>query len=343
MSIPVALTVSLLLLLANGFFVAAEFAVISARRHRLQDLAETGNRAGRAAVANSRELSMMLASAQLGITICTLGLGALAKPAVKELLTPLFTGIGVPDGVAAVVALILAVALVVFLHMVVGEMAPKSWAISHPERSAVLIAVPFRRFTQVFRWALRALNSAANALVRLAGVDPVDSVGTAQGPVELQRLLAQSREHGTLAPRDHDLLTGALRLENETVRDVLVPWQEVVTVPLRATAEEVEQVSRDSGRSRLVVLDHGSAAGLVHVREVLVAGPDADVRELVRPIETVAADDQLIDALTVMRERRAHLALVSDHDGAVTGIAALEDLIEEVVGQFDDESDRAVS
>lgn len=340
MSIPVALLISLLLLVANGFFVAAEFAVIAAKPSRLQTRVESGDHRAEAALANSRELSLMLASAQLGITICTLGLGALAKPAVKDLLTPVFSGVGVPDGVASAITLLLAVALVVFLHMVVGEMAPKSWAISHPEQSALLLARPFRLFTGAFRWALRGLNAAANGLVRRAGVDPVDSVGNAQGPVELQRLISQSREHGSLAEGEHDLLAGALRLEHATLREVVVPWEQVVTVPLTASAADAERVSSETGRSRLVVLDHGAAAGLVHIREVLVTGDP--VRELVHPIETVDADVHLIDALAAMRARRAHLALVGSH-GEIVGIAALEDLIEEVVGRFDDESDRAAS
>lgn len=340
MSIPVALAISLLLLIANAFFVAAEFAVIAAKRSRLQTHAESGSGAAKAALANSGELSLMLASAQLGITICTLGLGALAKPAVKDLLTPLFFGVGVPDGVASVIALLLAVAIVVFLHMVVGEMAPKSWAISHPEQSALLLARPFRWFTNAFRWALSALNAAANRLVRLAGVDPIDSVGNAQGPVELQRLISQSREHGSLEAGEHDLLAGALRLEHETLREVMVPWDKVITVPLAGSAADAERISEETGRSRLVVLDHGAAAGLVHVREVLVTGDP--VRDVVHPIETIDAGEHLIDALSSMRARRAHLALVSS-GGEIVGITALEDLIEEVVGRFDDESDRAAS
>lgn len=340
MSIPVALAISLLLLIANGFFVAAEFAVIAAKQSRLQTQAEGGSGAAKAALANSRELSLMLASAQLGITICTLGLGALAKPAVKDLLKPLFSGLGAPDGVASVISLLLAVGVVVFLHMVVGEMAPKSWAISHPEQSALLLARPFRLFTNAFRWALRGLNAAANGLVRLAGVNPVDSVGNAQGPVELQRLISQSREHGSLADGEHDLLAGALRLEHETLREVMVPWDRVVTVPLSGSAADAERISADTGRSRLVVLDDGEAAGLVHIREVLVTGDP--VREVVHAIETIDAEEHLIDALTAMRARRAHLALVSS-GGGIVGITALEDLIEEVVGRFDDESDRAAS
>ncbi|AKU15838.1 hemolysin family protein [Luteipulveratus mongoliensis] len=339
MSLGLALTISGLLLVLNAFFVAAEFALIASRRHRLQDMAATGSRAAKAAVAGSRELTLMLAGAQLGITLCTLGLGALAKPAVKDLLAPLFKATGLPESAAGVIALVLAVGIVVFLHMVVGEMAPKSWAISHPERSAVLLALPFRGFARASRWALQSLNSLANAIVRLAKVEPVDTVADAHGPLELQMLLAQSHEHGSLPDQEHAMLSGALRLEQAQLSDVTIDWDDVVTVPRSATVAQACARSRTTGRSRLVVVEGGQPIGLVHLRHLLAAAPDSTVRELVLPIETLPAGVPLIDALQTMRSRRSHLALVAD-EGRVVGATSLEDLIEEVLGRFDDESDR---
>ena len=339
MSIGVALGVSVVLLVLNAFFVAAEFALISSKRHRLEEEAAQGSRAARAAVAGSRELTLMLAGAQLGITLCTLGLGALAKPAVKELLSPALKATGLPEGVASGVSLLLAVALVVFLHMVVGEMAPKSWAISHPERSAILLALPFRAFARASRWPLQALNGIANAIVRLMKVDPVDTVADAHGPHELQLLLAKSHEHGALPDSEHTMLSGALRLEHTTLADVIRPWSDVVTVGADGTAERGCEISRATGRSRLVVVDSDVPTGLVHVRDLITAPADTSVRSVLRPLEQLSADLPLIDALQTMRARRAHLALVVDADGP-RGAIALEDLIEEVLGRFDDETDR---
>lgn len=338
MNIGVAITVSVVLLVLNAFFVAAEFAVIASKRHRLQDAAESGGRAARAALDASRELTLMLAGAQLGITLCTLGLGALAKPAVKELLSPVLVLTGMPDAVASGIALVFAVAIVVFLHMVVGEMAPKSWAISHPEQSATLLALPFRAFTRAARWALRALNAMANGLVRLAKVDPVDTVGDAHGPVELQMLLAQSHEHGVLPDQQHRLLSGALRLENERLADVTRPWRDVVVVQADATTADACAQSRRTGRSRLVVLEGDEAVGLVHVRDLLTAANGSALRDQILPIESLRADEPLIDALQVMRAQRAHLVLVTS-GSMIIGIASLEDVLEQVVGRFDDESD----
>ncbi|WP_238695323.1 CNNM domain-containing protein [Ornithinimicrobium flavum] len=171
MSIGTAMLVSLVLLVANAFFVAAEFAIVAAKRHRLEERAAEGSRAAQAAVDASRQLSLMLAGAQLGITLCTLGLGAIAKPAMKDLVYPLLTALNVPapDVVLSGIAVAVAVGTVVFLHMVVGEMAPKSWAISHPESSAMLLALPFRAFTWVMKPVLWLMNELANLMLRAGG------------------------------------------------------------------------------------------------------------------------------------------------------------------------------
>ncbi len=256
-----ALLVSLLLLVLNAFFVAAEFALVASKRHRLEVLAERGSVAARAAVRGSRELSLMLAGAQLGITLCTLGLGSLAKPAVAELLTPVFTFVRVPDAAAYVVSVVLAVAIVVFLHMVVGEMAPKSWAIAHPERSAVLLALPFRGFAWVMRPALSLLNAMANGCLRLVGVTPQDELGQVHGPKELQLLIASSKDHGMLAEPEHRVLAGAIDLDTTPLTDVVVPVAAFVAVATTATCAEAEAVSRDTGRSRLVVREGDDAGG----------------------------------------------------------------------------------
>ncbi len=351
MSTPVALVVSVVLLVANGFFVASEFAIVAAKRHRLEEKAEEGNRSARAAVEASKELSLMLAGAQLGITLCTLALGALAKPAVAHLLEPVFHALGVPDVAVHAVAVVLAVSVVVFLHMVVGEMAPKSWAISHPESSALLLALPFRAFTWVSRPVLWVMNELANLLLRAARVDPVDSLGRAQTPADLQLLLAQSYEHGVLEGPDHQILTGALRLEEETVAGVMFPTSAAVTIPRSATAADVERISRESGRSRLFVVEPTGRAGqrrirgLVHVRDAILASAAGDagrrVTEFVQPVASLPVTLPLIDAVSSLRQQRGQLALVRDDQGRVVGMTSMEDILEQILGEFDDESDEA--
>ncbi|WP_281965757.1 hemolysin family protein [Serinicoccus marinus] len=349
MSTTQALLVSVLLLIANGFFVGAEFAVVAAKRHRLEERAEAGSRAARAAVDASRELSLMLAGAQLGITLCTLALGALAKPAVAYLLEPVIHAVGVPDVAVHAIAVVIAVSIVVFLHMVVGEMAPKSWAISHPESSAMLLALPFRAFTWLARPVLWLMNALANLLLRLGGVDPVDALGNAQSPADLQLLLAQSYEHGVLEDADHQILTGALRLEEETVEAVMFPTTEAVTIARTATAADVERISHASGRSRLFVVEptgrqgQQRIRGLVHVRDAILASAQGrggqSLGDFLQPVASLPASMPLIDAVSSLRQQRGQLALVRDDSGRVVGMASMEDILEQILGEFDDESD----
>lgn len=344
MSTATALLISLVLLVGNAFFVAAEFALVASKRHRLEEIAATGSRAARAAVRGSRELSLMLAGAQLGITLCTLGLGALAKPAIADLLGPLFTATGLPSGLSYVIAVVLAVSVVVFLHMVVGEMAPKSWAISHPERSALLLALPFRAFAWVSRPVLNLFNGMANATLRAVKVTPQDTLAQAHGPDDLRILLRQSREHGLLPEQQHRILAGVLQLRHTTVAQVMRPRDTAVTIPAGAEATKVEQTSRGSGRSRLIVLnEHDHPVGIVHVRDAVratTAARPATARDLMSPALTLPAETTVAEAATTMRRHRAQLALISNDASEAVGLVALEDLIEEILGEFDDETDR---
>ncbi|MEO3777374.1 hemolysin family protein [Micromonospora sp. B11E3] len=346
MSPGVALFVSVVLLALNGFFVAAEFALVASKRYRLEQAVATGGgRGARAALDGVRELSLMLAGAQLGITLCTLGLGALAEPAIEHLLSPVLHAVGLPEAASHVVALVFALALVTFLHLVVGEMAPKSWAITDAERSASLLALPFRAFARVARPVLSMLNALANAILRLVRVRPQDQLAQVHGPDELRMLLEQSREHGLLGAEQHRMLTSMLELQGTTVAQVMEPFDQIVTVHRNDPAERIEQVSRDSGRSRLAVLDDGGeVCGLVHVREAVRAtttGRPATAGELMSAAFTLPAAASVTEAVAAMRGRQSQLALVRNGGGPTRpiGFVALEDLLEEVIGEFDDETD----
>ncbi len=345
MSPGIALVTSVVLLALNGFFVAAEFALVASKRYRLEQAAAGGSRAAKAALDGVRELSLMLAGAQLGITLCTLGLGALAEPAIEHLLSPLLHAVGLPAAASHVIALIFALSLVTFLHLVVGEMAPKSWAITDAERSATLLALPFRAFAWVARPVLSALNALANGILRLAKVNPQDQLAQVHGPDELRMLLEQSREHGTLGVEQHELLTSMLELQATTVAQIMEPFDRMVTVRRDDGAGRIEQVSRDSGRSRLAVLDEaGDVCGLVHVREAVRATatrPAATAGELMTVAFTLPAAATVTEAVAAMRARQSQLALVRNGGGPARpiGFVALEDLLEEVIGEFDDETD----
>jgi CBS domain containing-hemolysin-like protein len=346
MSTSLALIISAILLVLNGFFVAAEFSLVASKRHRLEEAAASGSRAARAAIAGVSELSVMLAGAQLGITLCTLGLGSLSEPAVAHLLHPLFELAHVAEGVGHVIALIIAVGGIGLLHVLLGEMAPKSWAISNPERSALVLALPFRGFTWVFRPLLLVLNWLANLCVRLVGVTPQNELANAHGPDELALLIASSREHGTLPVPEHDLLTAMLSLQNTTVAQVMTPISQLATILATASAREVELTSRREGRSRLAVVSSGTTiCGIVHVRDAARATTAGDTTVLASDLMTapleLTAGTPVATAIRTMRDERSQLAVVCE--GGPIGVVALEDLLEEVIGEFDDETDPIVS
>jgi CBS domain containing-hemolysin-like protein len=340
-----ALGVAVLLLAANGFFVASEFALLAARRSRLEQLAESGNRAATSAVRGLRELSLMLAGAQLGITMASFGLGAIAEPAVAAGIEGLLGGVAVSPTIRHTVAVAIALTIVVFLHMVIGEMAPKSWAISDPEGSALLLARPFRGFVVVFRPFIRALNTAANGVVRLCGVEPQDERALVHNSRDLLLLLKESADVGALDAEHHDFLARALDLSELDAEAAMIPRGDIVAVPATATIDELETVASTTGRSRRPVYDDelDRIRGILHVKDLLrvqdTARGTTTAATLARPALVTPESRLIEDLMLEMREQRQHVAIVIDEYGSVTGLVALEDLLEEIIGDFEDESD----
>lgn len=311
----------------SAFFVAVEFAALAAKRHRLEEAAPT-SRSARAALRNSSELTLLLAGSQLGITAATLALGAISKPAVHHWLTPLFETWGLPLVAADVAGFVLALLIVTFIHLVVGEMAPKSWAIAHPERSATLLAAPMRVFMAVFRPLLRALNAAANALVRKVGVEPSDELAVGHSPDALRHLVEHSANVGALDAGFSTQISSALELERLTVRELLRPDSRPTGVRTGATAGDVRAATRRSGHLRILLgaIDGEEITGVVHVRDTLTAADDAPAAGFARPVFTLAIDTTVHEALKAMRETRNHLALVTDA-AAVVGVITLPDVL----------------
>lgn len=309
----------------SAFFVAVEFALMAAKRHRLEDAALT-SAAARAALRNSADLSLLLAGSQLGITVCTLALGAITKPAVHHALTPLLEATGLSQTVADVTAFVLALLIVTFLHLVVGEMAPKSWAIAHPERSAILLSLPMRGFMAVTRPLLRALNAAANGLVRRAGAQPLDEIAASQDPASLRHLVEHSANVGALDVGYRSSIAGALDLRDLTVADV-IPRTRVSAVPAHATIAQVQAETRASGHRRILLRDGERTVGAVHVRDTLAGSDPTDpAAPLARPVLELAATVPLYKALRAMRESSNHLAVVTDGKSEL-GVVSLTDIL----------------
>ncbi|MGY1810100.1 hemolysin family protein [Blastococcus sp. SYSU D00669] len=322
---------TVLIVALSAFFVAVEFAALAAKRHRLEEAAP-GSRSARAALRNSSELTLLLAGSQLGITAATLALGAISKPAVHHWLTPLFESWGLPLVAADVVGFVLALLVVTFLHLVVGEMAPKSWAIAHPERSATLLAGPMRAFLAVFRPVLRVLNAAANALVRRVGVEPADEVAIGHSPDALRHLVEHSANVGALDAGFSAQISGALELERLTVRDLVTPDAPLVAVDAAADVGAVRAATRRTGHLRILLGDRARLTGVVHVRDTLTAAADEAAASFARPVFALAAATTVPAALREMRQTRNHLAVVTDA-GTVLGVVTLSDVLRRLFPQ----------
>jgi CBS domain containing-hemolysin-like protein len=342
MSEPVALLIGVLLLGLNAFFVGAEFALISARRSTIEPLAEAGGRAARTTLGAMEQVSLMLAGAQLGITICSLGLGYIAKPAISDLLKGPLGGLGVPEGLEYPIAFAVALTVVAVLHVVIGEMVPKNVALARPDRSALVLSPILRFVVRILRPAIASLNWIANTVLRLAGVEPKDEVTSAFTRDEVAGLVDESRREGLIEPNQEHLLLGALQFEERDVRSVLLPAAELETVTFDVTPEQVEQLAARTGYSRFPVRDgDGALAGYLHLKDALEVQERHRRRPIarrwVRPLPPVAATDSLRHVLAEMQRTGAHLAQVRAGE-QVVGVAALEDVLEELVGEIRDET-----
>lgn len=340
------LLLALLFLLGNAFFVGAEFAVMAARRSQLEPLAAAGSKRAKLSLEALENVASLLACAQLGITVCSVLLGAVAEDALHHLIEPIFTGLGAPDGMATVVALLLALLVVSYLHVVLGEMVPKNLTIAGPDRAALLLAPALLWVTRVLRPIIRAVEAIAKWAVRRLGVEPKDEAASAFSAEEVELIVAESQREGTLAEQQSARVHGALEFTDRVAADVAVPVDELVTVQVGATPEDIERLVAKHGFSRYPVVDRrGVIAGYVHLKDVLYATDEAYAEPVpprrIRPLATVAPTDEVDDMLVTMQRSGAHLARVVDKSAQqVLGVVFLEDVLEELVGEVDDATQR---
>ncbi|MBM7775422.1 CBS domain containing-hemolysin-like protein [Actinokineospora baliensis] len=341
MSDLLALGATALLLLGNAFFVGAEFAIITARRDRLEALAREGDSRAAAAIEAGRQLPLLIAGAQLGVTVCSLGLGALAEPAIAHLLEGPFGALGLPEAVVHGVAFALALGVVVTLHTVLGEMVPKNLAIAGPERAATTLVPVHLAFCKLVRPLLGMFTKVSTAVLRRFGVEPREELENAYTPDELATLIAESRREGLLDDSEHRRLTNTLSSAGRTVAEVLVPLSALKTVPHPPTVGAVAAAVAETGFSRFPVrMPDGSLNGYVHVKDVLdQVDSDPATRvawSRVRGLPELPADSRLDEALAALRRAQSHLAKAVSAEREVLGVVALEDLVEEYVGTVRD-------
>ncbi|MGK5169525.1 hemolysin family protein [Geodermatophilus sp. CPCC 205761] len=340
MSDVVSLLVLVALLMGNAFFVAAEFALVTARVDQLEPRAQAGSPRAVKTLAAMRNVSQMMAAAQLGITLCSLGLGAVGEPAVAHLIERPMAALGVPEGLLHPIALVIALAIVTVLHMVLGEMVPKNVTIAGPDRAALVLGPPLATFARLLKPVIWLFNTVANGFVRLFGVQPTDEVAASFDEAEIRSMITQSRREGRLGSEVSELAAGALTFEQHDIDSVLLPIERVVTVPRSTTPRELEAVVAEHGFSRYPVRGEDDApAGFVHVKDVLgLAGADRDrpiPDDRVTPLVRLAPDAALPEVLAEMRVQGAHLGRVV-RDGVTVGVVALEDVLERLIGDVRD-------
>jgi CBS domain containing-hemolysin-like protein len=345
MSDALGLALTAVLLLLNAFFVGAEFALISARRSTIEPKAAAGSRPARITLRAMENVSLMMAGCQLGITICSLALGALSEPAIAHLLEVPFAAAGVPEAFVHPIAFVIALSLVTFLHVVLGEMVPKNIALAGPDRTALVLAPVLTVVVKVLYPVIWLLNSMANGVLRLIKVPPKNEVTSAFTRDEVAGLVAESRQVGHLDVQEEKLLMGALTFDDHDLTSVLIPLDQVATLPATVTPARAERVA-SRGFSRFpVTAGDGTLTGYVHIKDLLETDSDRRLQpitpDLIRALITVRRTDPIRQVLATMKDTGAHLAIVADDAGDAIGIVALEDVLEELVGQIRDDSRRA--
>jgi CBS domain containing-hemolysin-like protein len=340
----VLLVLLFVLIAVNGVFVAAEFALVRSRRSHIEQLAGEGARGAATVLEELDRIDEYLSACQLGITMASIGIGFLGEPAVAQLIEPIFGGFS--HGAAVAISVAIAYTLVTTLHVTVGEQAPKLLAISRPERSARFLAAPLRWFRRISAPFTVALTWMSNGVARLFGVRPGQIDEQQPTSEDLQVLISQSAVRGKLDPGEAGMLTGVFHLHEQEAREVMTPIPAVVTVDHSSNVSDALNLCITSGHNRLVVVEDGNAdrvRGIVHalrlVRLMMAEGPEAKIESAIRDALIVPETKPLDDLLTELQRQRSSMGVVVDEYGRTVGIVTVEDILEEVVGEIEDETD----
>ncbi|ADV67989.1 hemolysin family protein [Deinococcus maricopensis] len=332
------------LVLVNGFFVAAEFALVSVRRTRIDQLAEEGRAVAVQTQRALRNLDLYIAATQLGITMASLGIGFIAEPAIEHLAHPLLARTNLSEGSIRGISFGLAFAISTVLHIVLGELAPKSWALQRSEQVALLVTRPLMLFATVFKIFIYALNAVGNSVVRLFGLKAVAGHHTAHSEEEIRMIVSASSQEGVLEDDEKELLYNVFDLSDTTVRSVMTPRVDMVVVDASAPLRRLLELNEEHGYSRVPVYQDTSdnVVGVAHTNDVLKHLEALDhitVAEVMRPTFFVPENMRVSDLLKQMQGRKSHLTIVVDEFGGTAGMVTLEDVLEEIVGEIYDETD----
>lgn len=333
-----------ILLLGNAFFVAAEFAVMSARRSQIEPLADDGDKRAIRALRAMESVSLMLAVCQLGITVCSLLILYVAEPAIHHLFVVPMEFVGIPEPLAGSIAFIIALLIVTFLHVTFGEMVPKNISVSMADKAVLFLAGPLLLLAKLVHPIVFSLNAVANGFLRLMKVEPKNEVTSAFTAAEVQSIIAISAKSGEMQQGDALMLSKALEFSNLTAEGSMVERGRVVSLELGATVEQFERTVGRTGFSRIVISDGADFVGYWHLKDIMSL-PDSQYREPVSNIElrtmgVLAPDTEIEDAMEQMRAEGVHLARVVGPSGGTLGILFLEDVLEQLVGEIDDQNQK---
>ena len=339
------LFLAVVLVFANAFFVAAEFALVKVRSTQLDLRVAQGHRGAAVARNMVTHLDAYLSATQLGITFASLGLGWVGEPSVAALVKPLLTRLGVDEHTTHTIAFGVGFGVISFLHIVLGEVAPKSLAIARPEAITIGVAYPMRAFYLIFWPALVLLNSTSNAILRLLGVETVGHHSLAVPADELRQIAEDSAAGGQISKGQGTLLSNVFTFSDRVAREIMVPRAKVRGIDLRRPVKESLQFALESGHSRYPIFDRDldGMVGILHMKDLMpriVSGqPIQTLRDLVRPAIFVPESLSAQRLLRIFQKQRSHMAVVLDEFGALTGITTIEDTLEELVGEIQDEHD----
>lgn len=332
------------LIILTAFFVASEFAAVKIRMSRIEQLIDEGNKKAVIAKKVVGDLDYYLSACQLGITVTALGLGAIGKPAVERILYPVFDFLNISEAVASVASYAIAFILVTFLHVVVGEMAPKTLAIQYAEKLTLLLSPPLYWFGKIMHPFILALNGTSRVILRMFGVKPAGHEDH-YSEEELRIIMAQSFEGGEINETKLEYLENVFAFDERTAKDIMIPRTEMVTLDYDMSHEEIVRVLDDNNYTRYPVIENGNKdniLGVVNVKKMLphiIAGQDRHLKEFVRSLPAVLPVTPIKDAMVRMQQEQMHMALVIDEYGGTAGILTLEDILEELVGEIRDEFD----